>query len=199
MQHDMMQHATCNTQYGTMQHATCNMVPRNTVHTMQHDPHSGAVRWGWGPSATWDHGTTNKKFIQRDKSKKAEISDCVESSPPLEGEGVERQNSQAEERERTGLNSRHLVMPYAAFYTQYGTIQHATCNMVLFFLMIRRPPRSTLFPYTTLFRSSATWDHGTTNKKFIQRDKSKKAEISDCVESSPPLEGEGVERQNSQA
>src|SRR3712207_8196340 len=26
----------------------------------------------------------------------------------------------------------------------------------LFFLMIRRPPRSTLFPYTTLFRSSRT-------------------------------------------
>src|SRR6266536_4162405 len=25
---------------------------------------------------------------------------------------------------------------------------------LLFFLMIRRPPRSTLFPYTTLFRSS---------------------------------------------
>src|SRR3712207_8225841 len=24
--------------------------------------------------------------------------------------------------------------------------------------MIRRPPRSTLFPYTTLFRSSARWD-----------------------------------------
>src|SRR2546422_5843507 len=26
-------------------------------------------------------------------------------------------------------------------------------SCVLFFLMIRRPPRSTLFPYTTLFRS----------------------------------------------
>src|SRR3712207_7512253 len=26
---------------------------------------------------------------------------------------------------------------------------------VFFFLMIRRPPRSTLFPYTTLFRSSS--------------------------------------------
>src|SRR3712207_8274223 len=26
--------------------------------------------------------------------------------------------------------------------------------VVVFFLMIRRPPRSTLFPYTTLFRSS---------------------------------------------
>src|SRR2546429_3624623 len=27
------------------------------------------------------------------------------------------------------------------------------CIMLFFFLMIRRPPRSTLFPYTTLFRS----------------------------------------------
>src|SRR5688572_31379497 len=26
-------------------------------------------------------------------------------------------------------------------------------HSILFFLMIRRPPRSTLFPYTTLFRS----------------------------------------------
>src|SRR3712207_8219164 len=38
---------------------------------------------------------------------------------------------------------------------------------MFFFLMIRRPPRSTLFPYTTLFRSgdptrggSATGQHG---------------------------------------
>src|SRR5258708_31315614 len=28
------------------------------------------------------------------------------------------------------------------------------CVFSFFFLMIRRPPRSTLFPYTTLFRSS---------------------------------------------
>src|SRR3712207_7111392 len=27
---------------------------------------------------------------------------------------------------------------------------------IMFFLMIRRPPRSTLFPYTTLFRSKGT-------------------------------------------
>src|SRR5262245_62996750 len=27
------------------------------------------------------------------------------------------------------------------------------CSRLFFFLMIRRPPRSTLFPYTTLFRS----------------------------------------------
>src|SRR2546430_13387457 len=29
--------------------------------------------------------------------------------------------------------------------------------MFFFFLMIRRPPRSTLFPYTTLFRSRSWW------------------------------------------
>src|SRR5437016_904162 len=28
---------------------------------------------------------------------------------------------------------------------------------MFFCLMIRRPPRSTLFPYTTLFRSSRNW------------------------------------------
>src|SRR6266571_8456095 len=30
---------------------------------------------------------------------------------------------------------------------------HAAFHIALFFLMIPRPPRSTLFPYTTLFRS----------------------------------------------
>src|SRR5438270_9721096 len=30
-------------------------------------------------------------------------------------------------------------------------------SLLFFFLMIRRPPRSTLFPYTTLFRSGRRW------------------------------------------
>src|SRR5947209_16982068 len=30
-------------------------------------------------------------------------------------------------------------------------------HLIFFFLMIRRPPRSTLFPYTTLFRSTLLW------------------------------------------
>src|SRR2546429_1734541 len=35
-----------------------------------------------------------------------------------------------------------------------------TRYLFFFFLMIRRPPRSTLFPYTTLFRSAgALWRH----------------------------------------
>src|SRR3712207_4000464 len=36
----------------------------------------------------------------------------------------------------------------------------SSVSLVVFFLMIRRPPRSTLFPYTTLFRSSATGSRG---------------------------------------
>src|SRR2546427_10851746 len=32
-------------------------------------------------------------------------------------------------------------------------IAHSSLDPRFFFLMIRRPPRSTLFPYTTLFRS----------------------------------------------
>src|SRR5438874_7287561 len=32
---------------------------------------------------------------------------------------------------------------------------YVLCLLCFFFLMIRRPPRSTLFPYTTLFRSAA--------------------------------------------
>src|SRR2546430_17282290 len=42
-------------------------------------------------------------------------------------------------------------------------------NYVLFFffLMIRRPPRSTLFPYTTLFRSLKLVLHCTAKLKFV--------------------------------
>src|SRR6267143_5238142 len=34
---------------------------------------------------------------------------------------------------------------------------YMSCFSFFFFLMIRRPPRSTLFPYTTLFRSRSRW------------------------------------------
>src|SRR5438034_11138114 len=34
-----------------------------------------------------------------------------------------------------------------------SALKLSLCYFFLFFLMIRRPPRSTLFPYTTLFRS----------------------------------------------
>src|SRR6266487_6522918 len=37
---------------------------------------------------------------------------------------------------------------------------HIFSRSFFFFLMIRRPPRSTLFPYTTLFRSGGCRPHG---------------------------------------
>src|SRR5229473_648432 len=39
----------------------------------------------------------------------------------------------------------HTYTPLGPFFSHYA--------FIFFFLMIRRPPRSTLFPYTTLFRS----------------------------------------------
>src|SRR3712207_7285416 len=39
-----------------------------------------------------------------------------------------------------------------------------------FFLMIRRPPRSTLFPYTTLFRSRHPHRHGLEHGRREARD-----------------------------
>src|SRR5439155_26657138 len=43
-----------------------------------------------------------------------------------------------------------IIFAYLFFFVCYIFLH--TCH-VFFFLMIRRPPRSTLFPYTTLFRS----------------------------------------------
>src|ERR1039458_5861314 len=79
------------------------------------------------------------------------------------------------DRKSTRLNSSHLGISYAVFCLKkvvysfamipanykpsYQLNPVAALVMAMrdilmeFFLMIRRPPRSTLFPYTTLFRS----------------------------------------------
>src|SRR5688572_33387537 len=44
-------------------------------------------------------------------------------------------------------------------YTNYFLLAFIMCLFYIFFLMIRRPPRSTLFPYTTLFRSLQAHPH----------------------------------------
>src|SRR2546427_8850526 len=41
-------------------------------------------------------------------------------------------------------------------------------SLTFFFLMIRRPPRSTLFPYTTLFRSDAVAGHHAVKPAFAE-------------------------------
>src|SRR5471032_1538642 len=84
------------------------------------------------------------------------------------------------DRKSTRLNSSHITISYAGFclkkkkrvefvvsvgvYRMLDPVEpirfvqrlrenvFALLNVTVFFLMIRRPPRSTLFPYTTLFR-----------------------------------------------
>src|SRR5471030_3410432 len=46
------------------------------------------------------------------------------------------------------------------------------CFLSFFFLMIRRPPRSTLFPYTTLFRSDYN-----TKKVHVERFLNQRAKV----------------------
>src|ERR1039457_3661319 len=46
-----------------------------------------------------------------------------------------------------------LRLQTTALAAVHGRGQSGTSGFLIFFLMIRRPPRSTLFPYTTLFRS----------------------------------------------
>src|SRR2546422_11479388 len=54
----------------------------------------------------------------------------------------------------SGLVSLFFVFRYAV-----------RCDFFFFFLMIRRPPRSTLFPYTTLFRSPRVCASGEGNAR----------------------------------
>src|SRR5208283_2624817 len=93
-----------------------------------------------------------------------------------------RQGDEGPDRDRksTRLNSSHITISYAVFclkkkkgglaLTEFDgglanagallreSFEHSLVGLregrgrVVFFLMIRRPPRSTLFPYTTLFR-----------------------------------------------
>src|SRR6266436_3893210 len=49
-------------------------------------------------------------------------------------------------RSEDGVLAGHFVRALASYPMAFG--------ILFFFLMIRRPPRSTLFPYTTLFRSA---------------------------------------------
>src|ERR1039457_7358869 len=52
---------------------------------------------------------------------------------------------------RAGRSSVIYASPSSAVRTHL--ILNSVISFLFFFLMIRRPPRSTLFPYTTLFRS----------------------------------------------
>src|SRR3954466_3783512 len=58
------------------------------------------------------------------------------------------------------LTRRHVVVSCTkgacVVENQYNRERVRNNSSLMFFLIIRRPPRSTLFPYTTLFRSKST-------------------------------------------
>src|SRR3712207_7697706 len=59
--------------------------------------------------------------------------------------------------------------------------------MLFFFLMIRRPPRSTLFPYTTLFRSPPVHDlQGVERHPAVQLDVAEAGQVVDLGELEQP-------------
>src|SRR3712207_8190310 len=55
--------------------------------------------------------------------------------------------------------------------------------------MIRRPPRATLFPYTTLFRSNGRWKAVTSRTSRSSVDSSTRSPNSSRTWSSPPHRG----------
>src|SRR3712207_7633374 len=60
--------------------------------------------------------------------------------------------------------------------------------LFFFFLMIRRPPRSTLFPYTTLFRSNGNVGSSTTNsvlRLLLPCNKARKRSLAFLVDGEP--------------
>src|SRR4051812_33715358 len=62
---------------------------------------------------------------------------------------LEKKKNTTQQRSLGNTSHRIFCTSFALFF-----ICFASCALLfLFFLMIRRPPRSTLFPYTTLFRS----------------------------------------------
>src|SRR5256885_5134436 len=66
-----------------------------------------------------------------------------------------------------------------------------------FFLMIRRPPRSTLFPYTTLFRSHASQARGNAEDHRGRRPASQRRDRRSCAGAREPQEDRKSTRLNS--
>src|SRR5258708_15945343 len=62
---------------------------------------------------------------------------------------------------------RHCVAPVLPIFFSSSSV--APLFYLFFFLMIRRPPRSTLFPYTTLFRSRRLQNHAAAALQHVPR------------------------------
>src|ERR1022692_2979355 len=118
--------------------------------------------------------------------KRAAVLDQIGKEPLPRGRSSGGATKKREpDRKSTRLNSSHLVISYAVFCLKNKSTPgtHRPSNLgrtvdlqrrhwesryghphvaghFFFFLMIRRPPRSTLFPYTSLFRSTCARSSG---------------------------------------
>src|SRR5216683_2357118 len=87
-------------------------------------------------------------------------SNSANSSPPSRPSAARSEEHTSELQSRSDLVCRlllekkklHLVVGAVGYHSLAKFEYSARLGGPLFFLMIRRPPRSTLFPYTTLFR-----------------------------------------------
>src|SRR5207237_9780199 len=67
---------------------------------------------------------------------------------------------------------------YVLVYSSYSLASFS--SLFFFFLMLRRPPRSTLFPYTTLFRSGREQQAGN-GRRVLQREPRDLGRIQDAL------------------
>src|SRR5215210_1947079 len=128
-------------------------------------------RRGHGLVRARDRGADAGRLIGRDHGCRAHLA-RDDADLPLRQRGAEaRVAARPRDRKSTRLNSSHRCISYAVFCLKKKKTSSERCSLCrrcamvvadiflsfscFFFLMIRRPPRSTLFPYTTLFRSPA--------------------------------------------
>src|SRR5262245_45668990 len=73
------------------------------------------------------------------------------------------------DRKSTRLNSSHLGISYAVFCLKKKKNERVALDTLLSLYMLRPPPTSTLFPYTTLFRSRFRHATGTNRAELRLR------------------------------
>src|SRR6266487_636936 len=126
---------------GTPQSYTIAVIPKGTTHEFWKSIHAGAVK------------------AERELNQKGLKTEIIWSGP-LKEDDRDQQIQVVENfmsRRVSGivlapLDSQALVRPVENAIRAKVPVVIIDSGLKFFFLMIRRPPRSTLFPYTTLFR-----------------------------------------------
>src|SRR6202171_3309669 len=84
---------------------------------------------------------------------------CLKKKTPPRATGAVRASQHLVRRRRSPYGRRRTTTADTRRLPSSPRDTHKQSRSSFFFLMIRRPPRSTLFPYTTLFRSAGVDQH----------------------------------------